>query len=158
EQRLLGLGDVGQLKVARQAHEQLEGLAGATPERRAELVARAEALEALHKELRADEERLADLTSRLDAARKEGLDAVRAAEALEGIAVPAAVVDVANRRSVLIEQLEEADMAIEETNTTIANDELSLSSFGDPNELKAARNELERRASLVDRQRASTKE
>jgi exonuclease SbcC len=158
EQQLVELGDVGQLKIARQAHEQLEELAGATLERRAELVARAVTLEALHEELRTDEERVADLTSRLDAARQEGLGAERAAEALAGIAVPTAVVDVANRRSLLIEQLEATDKAIEDTNNTIANDELSLSSLGDPSELKAARNELERRASLVERQRALTEE
>ena len=51
EQQLASLGDVGELRLARQAHEQLDELAHATPERRAEVVARVASLDSLYGEL-----------------------------------------------------------------------------------------------------------
>jgi exonuclease SbcC len=55
ERDLAALGDVTELRLARQAHDALAALDYATPERRAELVTRLRALEALYVELKSDE-------------------------------------------------------------------------------------------------------
>ena len=152
ERQLAALGDLGELQVARQAHNQLDELRHATPERRAEVVARVAALGALYDELRVDETATAALASAAEAARRDAITACAVADKLAGLAVPADVIDVADQLAALMAQLADTEAAALAADVVVAERQTTLDALGDVAALKATRHSLQQRDGLVGQQ------
>lgn len=164
EAQLKSLGDVAQLTLARNAHEQIAELAESTPERRTAAAERLSALEALHTALLADEAAIEDLSDRASAAETAATAAANAATVLAGIAVPDGVAELADDLAEAAHQLvaAEAETAARQS----VEDALAAHqrAAGNLAELEATRVAVEQRGGLgareqqllLDRESAST--
>ncbi|MEO5842535.1 MAG: SMC family ATPase [Acidimicrobiales bacterium] len=149
ERDLAALGDVTELRMARQAHAALAELDYATPERRAELVARLTALEALYVELQADEAETAALAAKATTARTDA-DAGRVrATTLEKLEVPGDVVTLDRELTSLATRLASAEKISLVADALVAERQAALDLLGDSASLNANRRSLERRGALT---------
>ncbi|MEO8697390.1 MAG: SMC family ATPase, partial [Acidimicrobiales bacterium] len=148
EQQLAELGDLGELRLARQAHEQLDELAHATPDRRADVVALVGALESLHGELRANETTTAALETDAAAARRDAIAALATSSKLSQLAVPADVVDVSDQLATVTAQLADTEAATHAADALVAERQSALDALGDVASLASARRTLDRLVAL----------